>query len=178
MTSATITLLAAGDLAALGEHVARHGRESGRDGDVIFRPRSAEEALDPQQLADRYLAAWGRPLDEPLWLRSWGVWVDGVLRGHLDLNGGRLPSELHRAALGMGIERPARRRGHGRAMIRAAIAWAQHRGLAWIDLGVFAHNHAARALYRSLGFVETGTTRDQFRVDGQAIDDVAMTLAL
>jgi hypothetical protein len=29
-----------------------------------------------------------------------------------------------------------------------------------------------------MGFVEIGTTRDQFRVDGVSIDDVTMTLAL
>ena len=50
--------------------------------------------------------------------------------------------------------------------------------LAWIDLGVFAHNEAARALYRKVGFVELGTTRDRFRVDGTSIDDIHMTLAL
>jgi RimJ/RimL family protein N-acetyltransferase len=43
---------------------------------------------------------------------------------------------------------------------------------------VFAHNHRARALYAAAGFIEVGTTRDRFRVDGVAIDDVAMTLAL
>jgi len=48
----------------------------------------------------------------------------------------------------------------------------------WIDLGVFAHNEAARALYKSVGFVEVGTVKDQFRVDGVSIDDVSMTLAL
>ena len=37
---------------------------------------------------------------------------------------------------------------------------------------------AAVALYRSMGFVEVGVVKDQFRVDGVKIDDVAMTLAL
>jgi RimJ/RimL family protein N-acetyltransferase len=43
---------------------------------------------------------------------------------------------------------------------------------------VFAHNHRARKLYASFGFVEVGITRDRFRVDGTVIDDVAMVLAL
>jgi RimJ/RimL family protein N-acetyltransferase len=50
--------------------------------------------------------------------------------------------------------------------------------LAWLDLGVFAHNHRARKLYAAVGFVEVGVTRDRFRVDDTRIDDVAMVLAL
>ncbi len=79
---------------------------------------------------------------------------------------------------GHGIERRARGQGHGRALIEGRSAWARDHGLAWIDLGVFAHNASARALYAKVGFVEVGTTRDQFRVDGTSIDDVAMTLRL
>jgi ribosomal protein S18 acetylase RimI-like enzyme len=78
----------------------------------------------------------------------------------------------------MGIERAHRGQGHGRGLLAAAIAWAREAGLAWLDLGVFAHNPRARALYRSVGFVEVGTTRDRYRVDGRQIDDVAMALRL
>lgn len=163
---------------ALCAHIQRHGRESGQGGDVIFRPRSAGEELDEPAAIERHRAAWAKPLTEPLWLRTWGLVEDGAVLGHLDLHGGRLPAELHRATLGMGIERPARRRGHGRALIETAIGWARGHGLAWLDLGVFAHNRAARALYASVGFVELGVARDQFRVDGVSIDDVAMTLRL
>jgi GNAT superfamily N-acetyltransferase len=152
--------------------------EPGRDGDLIFRPRSSSEELDEAAAIERHRLEWGRPLSEPLWLRTWGLFEDDTVVGHLDLHGGRLPAELHRATLGMGLERPARRQGHGRALIETAIAWGRDHGLAWLDLGVFAHNGPARALYASLGFVEIGTTRDQFRVDGTLIDDVAMTLRL
>lgn len=50
--------------------------------------------------------------------------------------------------------------------------------LAWIDLSVFAHNMAARHLYRRTGFVEIGTRRDRFRIGGQPVDDILMTLEL
>lgn len=174
----TIALLASEHAPALCAHIRRHGAESGQGGDVIFRPRSSGEELDEAAAIERHRAGWARPLSEPLWLRTWGLLEDGVILGHLDLHGGRLPAELHRATLGMGLERAARRQGHGRAMMAMAIAWARDHGLAWLDLGVFAHNRPARALYASVGFVEVGTTRDQFRVDGTSIDDVAMTLRL
>lgn len=173
-----IRMLTDADVAALFAHTCRHADESGRDGDVVFRPRASHEVLDEVQIGHRLRTAWARSLDIPLWLRTWGLVIDSAIVGHLDLNGGRLPAELHRATLGMGIERRARRRGHGRALLEGAITWAREQRLAWLDLGVFAHNAVARSLYRSVGFVEVGYVRDQFRVDGVTIDDVSMTLAL
>ena len=171
-------MLSETDFPALFGHMCRHADESGRDGDVIFRPRSHHEVIDEVQIGQLVRAAWSRGLDQPLWLRTWGDVVDNTILGHLDLNGGRLPAELHRATLGMGIERRARRKGFGRALLETAIAWARAQKLAWVDLGVFAHNDAARSLYRSVGFVEVGYVKDQFRVDGAIIDDVSMTIAL
>lgn len=165
-------------LSRLVAHIARHSRESGQDGDPIFRPRSYDAPIDQPATIERHRIGWAQPLDEPHWLRTWGIVIDGDIRGHLDLHGGRLSSEFHRALLGMGIERPWRGRGHGRALLAAAIAWARGAELAWLDLGVFAHNHRARKLYAEVGFVEVGITRDRFRVDGALIDDVAMVLAL
>jgi ribosomal protein S18 acetylase RimI-like enzyme len=173
-----IRMLVDADFPALFGHLCRHGDESGRDGDVIFRPRSQHEVMDEVAIGQRHRSAWARGLDQPLWLRTWGVVIDNAMVGHLDLNGGRLPAELHRATLGMGIERRARKRGHGRALLEIAIAWARANRLAWLDLGVFAHNEVARGLYKSLGFVQTGVVKDQFRVDGVTIDDVSMTLSL
>ena len=50
--------------------------------------------------------------------------------------------------------------------------------LHWVDLRVFANNHAARSLYRSLGFEEVGLLRDRFRIQGVSIDDVLMSRSL
>ncbi len=173
-----IAQLAEADLPALVGHIARHSAESGKDGDPIFRPRSTDAPIDELAAIDRHRLGWAQTLDEPYWLRTWGVVVRGEIRGHLDLHGGRLSSEFHRAMLGMGVERGWRGKGHGRALLDSAIAWARRSQLAWLDLGVFAHNARARALYASVGFVEVGVTPDRFRVDGVVIDDVAMALAL
>jgi RimJ/RimL family protein N-acetyltransferase len=172
-----IALLAEATLPALVAHIDRHARESG-NGDPIFRPRAMDAPIDEHATMERHRGGWSQPLDEPFWLRTWGVVIDGAVRGHLDLHGGRLASEGHRALLGMGVERQWRGRGHGKSLLAAAIAWARNAELAWLDLGVFAHNQRARALYARVGFVEVGLTRDRFRVDGVAIDDVAMALAL
>jgi RimJ/RimL family protein N-acetyltransferase len=173
-----IVQLADSDLPALVGHIVRHGRESGKDGDLIFRPYSSGAPVDELATIERHRIGWARPLDESYWLRTWGLAIDGEIRGHLDLHGGRLPSEFHRAMLGMGIERGWRGQGHGRELLAVAISWARSAELAWLDLGVFAHNQRARALYAAVGFVEVGVTRDRFQVDGKVIDDVAMALAL
>jgi RimJ/RimL family protein N-acetyltransferase len=176
--SMSIVLLAKGNLPELCKHLRRHIAESGRDGDIVFSPRSASSVFDESEATKRHRAAWARRLDEPHWTRTWGLVENGAIVGHIDLHGGRIPSEAHRVTLGMGIERCARGRGNGRALLATVIAWGRDHQIAWIDLGVFAGNAAARALYTKVGFVEVGTTRDRFRVDGEQIDDVAMTLAL
>src|SRR6185295_4119295 len=122
--SPMIALLAEANLPALVAHIDRHTRESGH-GDPIFRPRAMDAPIDEPATMARHRAGWALALDEPNWLRTWGVVIDGAIRGHLDLHGGRLPSEGHRALLGMGVERPWRGKGHGKALLGTAITWAR-----------------------------------------------------
>jgi len=173
-----IVMLGEAELPALCAHIARHHGESGKGGDLVFSPRSSSDPFDHPTAMERHRLAWARELSEPQWMRTWGIVEDGVVRGHVDLHGGRMPAELHRATLGMGLERGVRRKGLGRQLLSTAIAWGREHRFAWIDLGVFSDNVPARALYESAGFVAIGTTRDQFRVDGLSIDDIAMTLRL
>lgn len=163
---------------ALTAHLARGARESGRDGDVIARSRSADDPPDLDAIAARLADTLQRPLDIVGWERAFVLWVGDDVRGHLDLTGGSIPTELHRASIALGIERPWRRAGWGERLMTTAIEWARAAGLAWLDLGVFCHNAPAHALYRKLGFVEVGVTVDRFRIDGQVIDDVSMVLRL
>lgn len=173
------------DADAFVEHVAAHVGESGRDGSPHF---AISREVEPSEVRAAARARWSRRLDEPLWGRAWLLWTEpsalepGPRRvvGHLELRGGRVPAELHRATLAMGILRAFTRQGHGMRMIDAAVRWARRDALlSWIDLGVFSGNEPARKLYARAGFVELGLHRDAFRVDdGVSIDDVQMTLAL
>ena len=114
------------------------------------------------------------------WQRCWvAIAADGNIVGDVELKGSSLTSELHRCELGIGIERPSRGGGLGRRLMETAIEFARGvETLAWVDLRVFAHNAPGRALYRSVGFVEVGTLADRFRIDGQSIGDVMMTLSV
>lgn len=101
--------------------------------------------------------------------------------GAFDENGRLLASGLARPTpdaleiLSVATEPEARRRGIGRALVRALIAEARARNLPRVDLEVRAHNDAARWLYLAEGFVPVGRRRRYYR-DGS--DAVLMTLLL
>lgn len=164
-------------LASIAAQVADNGHEG-----TWFSPRRASDpppARTPEALLS-YVARMARPAREPGWFRLWVARRedDDAVVGHIDLSGGRLATEMHRAELGMGIERAHRGLGLGPCLLDTAIAWARAEGLAWIELGVFAQNPRAARLYRRFGFAEIGRIPDRFRIDDVVIDDVRMALRL
>lgn len=171
------------DLMRLVRHIRAQSRESGRGGSPHF---AITRELDADAVRRGLEERWQRSLHEPLWGRAWLLWTAPIesdaarVVGHLELRGGQVPAELHRAVLGMGIQRAHTGQGHGRRLVEAAVAWARDEaGLDWIDLGVFANNEPARKLYARMGFVETGRMPDAFRIDdGQHVDDIHMSLRL
>lgn len=174
-----IARLTLDDIDALVDHMVRQVAESGRDGSPIFNPFGRDHHWDPAEMEERRRLRWETDLREPGWGRCFGAWEGARIVGHVEIDGGSIAANQHRALLMMGIERAYHGRGLGSRLIEAAVRWCRDAtDLAWIDLGVFGHNSAARALYRKAGFVEIGTTRDRFRVDGRSIDDIHMVLAL
>ncbi|MEX2129998.1 MAG: GNAT family protein [Pseudohongiellaceae bacterium] len=165
------------DVAFYLAHFARHREESGR-GDYHFMPFEPGDSNGPR---GPNLDKLAQQLTEPGWQRYW-IAVDELQQriiGHVNLKGSPLRSALHRCELGIGIERAWRGQGLGLRLMTVAIDFAQQSpSIAWIDLGVFAHNHNAVSLYRKLGFKELITIEDRFRVEGAAIADIMMTLNL
>lgn len=176
----SIRELTINDSEAYGHHQKRVFASSGREGYPIFAVLSAHTLIDPKERADSARKSWSLPLGSVGWERSWGIFHDGLIVGEISLSTSRLaPSQMHRAILGMAIERDYRSMGLGRVLMNEALSWAKTQTfLAWVDLGVFSHNHAARNLYRSFGFREQGRIPDCFRVDDQRIEDIQMTLDL
>jgi ribosomal protein S18 acetylase RimI-like enzyme len=80
-----------------------------------------------------------------------------------------------RAALAMVVTAPYRRQGIGRALMSLAIAKVRERAVPRIELAVYSHNRAAIALYRSLGFVDSGPAVAEERSDGQRWEAIPMT---
>lgn len=175
MAESSIELVGPDDLELLAEHNARHRAESGQ-GEHHFMPFAPGEASGPRK---RRPEALHLALNEPGWERVFAAFYQDRSRivGEVNLTGDGLRTGLHRCELGIGIERAHRGRGLGRRLMQTAIEFVREAPeVCWLDLRVFAHNHAARALYSALGFQEVGTVIDRFRIDGQSIDDVIMTL--
>lgn len=72
-------------------------------------------------------------------------------------SGGRAPVEGNAAGLySMWVEPAARGSGVAAAIVAAVIAWAREAGYPVVGLGVTTTNARAIALYRRLGFADTG----------------------
>lgn len=151
---------------------------------LTLRPATADDL--------RNLTGWEAEPDTSLWLGETGpAWHARALadpdQDHLialdaatpvgfavlaGLSGGE-HLELRRM-----LVRPAHRgTGRGRALLKAALAWAyQHRGAQGVWLDVKAHNHRARALYESAGFTVTKTLTGAItEADGSQSDLIVMT---
>ncbi|MFH9008871.1 GNAT family N-acetyltransferase [Streptomyces afghaniensis] len=75
---------------------------------------------------------------------------------------------------GLIVSEEARGRGVGRALVRSAVDEARRRGARRLTLRVLGHNTPARGLYEAEGFVVEGVLPEEFRLDGQYVDDVLM----
>ncbi|MGZ3734009.1 MAG: N-acetyltransferase family protein [Bdellovibrionota bacterium] len=168
-----------GDLPAYFEHCLRHFRESGNSGDVLFHPIRDFEEMNKEVEVAKMLEAITAPLSRPGWQRIWIAEIGGEIVADCLLRSSHMMPTLHRCQFAIGVERTARGQGLGGRLSMQAISWArQQSGLDWVDLWVFAHNSPAIALYEKLGFSRVDVVRDQFRLLGQKVDDLHMTLSL
>lgn len=84
------------------------------------------------------------------------------------------PIYAHCGTLGMGLLPSYRGKGHGKALIEAALADAGRIGLTRVELTVHASNARAFALYERVGFQSEGVKRKAFRIDGVYGDEICM----
>jgi ribosomal protein S18 acetylase RimI-like enzyme len=169
----------AADMPAYYDHMQRHFRESGKDGDVIFHPIDDYDTWNREEHLAKMVRELEAPLGRPGWVRVWIAELGGEIVADSLIRSAHLKTARHRCQFAIGVERLARGQGLGRRLSLQSIAWAREQGeLAWIDLWASAQNEPALRLYRSLGFTEVGTVRDQFRLQGQSVDDTHMVLKL
>lgn len=77
------------------------------------------------------------------------------------------PVYSHVGVLGMGILKPWRGKGVGRALLQAALAQAWESGFTRVELTVREDNQGAIALYEALGFTVEGRHINSMFVDGR-----------
>lgn len=95
----------------------------------------------------------------------------GLCNLHLSPN----PRQRHRGDIGIMLAPQAQSRGVGRKLMQAMIDVAEgYMALTRLELVVFAHNHRAIALYRSLGFREEGRYVASAKGAGGHYDEITM----
>lgn len=165
------------ELAAFFAYLNDHLADNGKDGAPLFQPMPRSASRLPAEKEASFITGLETALDAPGWRRVW-VAVDDTLAimGHVDLRARPESAAAHRALLGMGVHREARRQGLGQRLIEAAVVWAREEAaLDWIDLEVLSVNAPARRLYERSDFHVTGEHADLFRIDGEQLGFIYMT---
>lgn len=102
--------------------------------------------------------------------------IDDEVVGYLKLTPPTpLASNAHvRHIIGLAVHPDHQRRGVARALLSAVTERARSAGWTKLSLRVLAPNVQAQDLYRACGFKTEGVLLGEFRIDGEAIDDVLM----
>ncbi len=98
---------------------------------------------------------------------------EGRVAGWCDIIPLKTEGFRHVARLGIGVRAADRGKGLGSRLMEAALAEAVSLGMERVELGVFASNTRAAALYRRFGFRVEGVRRRARKLDG-VYDDVIM----
>jgi putative acetyltransferase len=132
------------------------------------------EAWRPVADERRYLKAVRRHADAAVFVAV----DDDLVVGRLSLARDPHPASAHVADLGMMVAASHRRRGVGRALLQAAVAWAGSAGITKLELHVFPWNEPAIRLYESFGFEREGCRRGHYIRDGVPVDALLMAYHL
>ena len=186
MTPFRIELLNPDSIDLFLDHEERVMAESGKEGVPYFHvfdegtpwSRDREKLLKKWQMPVNRFDDPSRPADQNGWTRTFGLWIDGEVRGATSIWGNNTRSGFHRAHLALGVERAYHGHGFGTGLMNAAAEWARAEGLEYLDLFVFEGNDPAISLYRKLGYRETGRGTDRWRIDGRKIGDLTFVLEL
>ena len=98
--------------------------------------------------------------------------------GRLSLARDPHPASAHVADLGMMVAASHRRRGIGRQLLDASVAWARAAGVEKLELHVFPWNEPAIRLYEDFGFEREGLRRRHYLREGVAVDALLMAYHL
>lgn len=160
------------------EYLQDHISDNGKDGAPRFLPIPRSPKKLPDSLQTSLRTGHATPAGSLGWRRVLVATDEhGRFMGHIDLASLNKENTSHRAMLGMGVHRDHRKKGLGQKLVAAVVDWAkQETKVEHIDLLVLSTNTAAIALYRKMGFEEYGRHMDKFRIEGESLNTIMMTL--
>jgi RimJ/RimL family protein N-acetyltransferase len=109
--------------------------------------------------------------------RSWTQFLavdDEQVVGWCDITFGELEAQRHVGHLGIGVLPEYRGQGLGKELMQRALDDAFSKGIERVELGVFASNARATALYRRFGFALEGRKRRAWCCEGRYEDMLVM----
>lgn len=170
MSSIQVNRLPIEDIPLFMIYLEDHLSDNGTSQTPLFQPLSREDSKVSAQMKQSFASGLSLPSDQSGWRRVWVARNElGAIVGHIDLRAHREKNTLHRALLGMGVDRDHRRMGIGRLLMETAFQWAhEEAGLEYIDLQVLSQNQAAIKLYERSGFMKLGEILDMYRINGNS----------
>lgn len=104
--------------------------------------------------------------------------IDGEIACSFNLSCNRRERVAHVAEIALAVQKKFWGIGVGSAIMETLIALAREQDIRTIELGVYAENTRAQALYSRFGFEEVGRHRGRFFVNGIYHDEILMDLYL
>jgi RimJ/RimL family protein N-acetyltransferase len=103
---------------------------------------------------------------------------DGQLVGYLTAYGGRYKRNRHNAYIITGVLRSFTSQGIGSSLFEELERWGRKNKILRLELTVMAHNEAAIALYRKMGFEIEGKKQHSLFINGSYVDEYCMAKLL
>lgn len=154
--------------------------ENGQGEAPLFLAMSREIKAVPESMKEKFAQGLSYQYGDADWRKLWLAKDDsGSIKGHIDLRHHSDGKRLHRVLLGMGVDSTCRKQGLGTKLLDSVLAFCQeHEAIDWLDLSVLSGNLPAKNLYIKTGFNIVGEFKDQYRIDGQSVSEIAMAKAV
>jgi RimJ/RimL family protein N-acetyltransferase len=105
----------------------------------------------------------------------WVVEENGKLIGFLEAQGGNLLKTRHKVFIVIGIDKDYRGKGLGTELFQTLTDWAKLKKIHRLELTVFADNEVGIKLYKRMGFVEEGRSKDALWTEDRGfVDELKM----
>ena len=142
---------------------------------LLSTPSDFQSYLDDIKKEEDFIE-WSKT-DNGYWLIAC---VEDQIVANCSLRFNKHEKDKHRGTIGIAITEEYQSMGIGSLLFDAMIKLAkQTPGVEQIELDVIDKNEKARRLYKSKGFVETGTIPHQLKLkDGTYLDGITMVLIL